>query len=110
MLILGFPFEHRNLVCHRGIISSFFDRNGIDIIQLDASINASKSGGPLIDLRTGSVIGLITRKHTGLSNLFETLLNSFEQNIRIFSQIRGGMSFGAIDTNLLTDKNSLEQL
>lgn len=97
MLILGFPFEHRNLVCHRGIISSFFDRNGIDIIQLDASINASNSGGPLIDLRTGNVIGIITRKHTGLSKLFENLLNSFEQNINIFNHIKGGMSFGEMD-------------
>lgn len=97
MLILGFPFEHRNLVCHRGVISSFFHRNGIDIIQLDASINASNSGGPLIDLKTGNAIGIITRKHTGLSNLFEKLLDSFERNIETFNQIKGGMSFGQMD-------------
>lgn len=97
VLILGFPLEHKNLVCHRGSISSLFSKNGIDIIQLDASINASNSGGPLVDLTTGNAIGIVTRKNTGLSKLFDDLLASFDKNINILEQFKGGMKFGDMD-------------
>ena len=48
ILFLGFPFRHSNLVSHRGFISSIYESNGINVLQLDASVNASNSGGPLI--------------------------------------------------------------
>jgi S1-C subfamily serine protease len=49
---LGYPFEHNNLTCHQGIISSFFDSPPAKVIQIDGSVNASNSGGPLIDPET----------------------------------------------------------
>ena len=41
-----------------GIISALHDDNGRDTIQTDAAINGGNSGGPLIDLQTGKVIGV----------------------------------------------------
>lgn len=90
ILILGFPLEHQNLVCRRGVISSFYSRNGIDIIQLDASVNASNSGGPLVDLKTGNVIGIVTRKRTGLTKIFD-------ENIKSAENMQGGVVIGGID-------------
>jgi S1-C subfamily serine protease len=40
--LLGFPLEHDNLTCHRGIISSFYRSGLANIIQLDASVNSGK--------------------------------------------------------------------
>ena len=94
---LGFPLEHRNLTCHQGIISSFFRSGTANIIQLDASVNQGNSGGPLLDPDTGNVIGLVTRKGTGLSRLFDQLLAVFDQNIQALEQARGIIGIGPID-------------
>jgi S1-C subfamily serine protease len=60
MAILGYPLEHHNLTVHAGVISSFYRTNIADIIQLDASVNAGNSGGPLIDAQSGAAFGMVT--------------------------------------------------
>jgi S1-C subfamily serine protease len=95
--LLGFPLEHDNLTCHQGIISSFYTSGVAKIIQVDASVNAGNSGGPLIDPQTGAAMGIITRKATGLSRLFKELRNSIEQNIKVVQTASAGVSIGGID-------------
>ncbi len=41
-----------------GIISAVRDNNGVDTIQTDTAINGGNSGGPLIDVQTGKVVGI----------------------------------------------------
>jgi S1-C subfamily serine protease len=86
ILFLGYPLEHLNLVCHTGIISSFYKDINVDIVQIDASVNVSNSGGPLIDPDTSEVIGIITRKSTGLSQTFEQLRSIIKENIKMLTQ------------------------
>jgi S1-C subfamily serine protease len=44
----------------RGIISGVTSRMGTELLQTDAPINGGNSGGPLISLRTGKIVGLST--------------------------------------------------
>jgi S1-C subfamily serine protease len=97
---LGFPFEHLNLTCHSGIISSYYESGPAKVIQLDASVNPSNSGGPLIDQNTGEVLGIITRKATGLTQGFDQLRETLKKNIAAIRAVSGsgfGVKFGGID-------------
>jgi S1-C subfamily serine protease len=44
----------------RGILSGITDRYAIEYLQTDAAINPGNSGGPLIDTRSGRVVGVNT--------------------------------------------------
>ncbi len=46
----------------RGIASAVSSRFGADMLQTDAPINAGNSGGPLLSLETGRVVGISTAK------------------------------------------------
>ncbi|CAH2901779.1 MAG: hypothetical protein PPHEMADM_4529 [uncultured Paraburkholderia sp.] len=85
--LLGFPFEQRHLACHMGRISSLYKRNGVEVIQLDASVNPSNSGGPLIEPVEGRVIGIVTRKATGLTRAFDELETILTQNVSRISAL-----------------------
>jgi Trypsin-like peptidase domain len=95
--LIGFPLEHLNLTCHAGIISSFYTSGVAEIVQVDASVNAGNSGGPLIDPETGDVLGVVTRKGTGLTRLFNELRQALTNNIQQLQTGSGGISIGGID-------------
>ncbi len=97
VIVLGFPLEHRNLVCHLGTISSFYTSGPAKVIQLDASVNQSNSGGPLVDAENGDVLGIITRKGTGLSRLFDELFSVFDRNISALKAATGMLGLSSID-------------
>lgn len=114
VVFLGFPLEHTNLVCHSGMISSIYENAGVEIIQIDASVNQSNSGGPLIDLESEQVIGVITRKGTGLSKLFNDLMKAFDNNIQLMSAgggadviMGGGIS---LHEALISSQSQMKQL
>lgn len=82
ILVMGFPFETVNLTSHVGYVSSKYQHNNVNIIQIDSSINPGNSGGPLIDIKTKKVVGIVTRSNKGLVKQFDDLLKSFASNIR----------------------------
>ena len=91
--LFGFQFDQPNLSIHTGILSSRFVKAGVKYLQLHVSVNQGNSGGPLIDPKTTEVIGIVTRKMTGLTKQFDKLLESFRENIRVLEQAskKGGM-------------------
>jgi|AntRauTorcE11897_2_1112592.scaffolds.fasta_scaffold00645_5 S1-C subfamily serine protease len=111
---LGYPLEHNNLVVHNGMISSFYNSgpSNTEIIQLDASVNASNSGGPLVDISTGNVIGIITRKATGLSMIFEELRDVLDKNIAQIKQAKGMIWLGGFNpvSGFIAGQNQLKSL
>lgn len=96
---LGFPFGSGHLTAHVGYISSLRKNGDFTVIQIDGSINNGNSGGPVLDLTTGKVAGLVTRSETGLiQEAFDTLLGSFDRNLLFIKQrTRRGLHVGGVD-------------
>ncbi len=90
IVFFGYQFGQPNLSIHSGTLASRFVNDGVKYLQLDASVNQGNSGGPLINPSTSEVIGIITRKATGLTSQFDELLNSFTQNIQTLEQASKG--------------------
>lgn len=94
---LGFQFEQTNLAIHRGLLSSTFVKAGVRYIQIDGSVNHGNSGGPLIDIADGKVLGVVTRKATGLTKDFESLDKALQSNIDLLNRSSGGVFLSGID-------------
>lgn len=90
VVLFGYQFEQQNLSMHVGYISSQYQRAGVDYLQLDLSVNHGNSGGPLIDVESGEVIGIVTRKATGLTQQFYQLLQDNQQIIQLLLCIENG--------------------
>jgi V8-like Glu-specific endopeptidase len=88
IVFLGFPFGRKFLTAHHGYISALYEEGDKRKIQVDASVNPGNSGGPLIDLNSGAVIGIMTRSITGLTQDFDKLINNFNNNLQIFDAVR----------------------
>lgn len=96
VVLFGYQFEQQNLSMHVGYVSSQYDRAGIHYLQLDSSVNHGNSGGPLIDVESGRVVGIVTRKATGLTRQFDQLLQGFQQNIQLLKTMESGPAQGII--------------
>ncbi|MFW6116563.1 MAG: S1 family peptidase [bacterium] len=98
VLFLGFPFGMPQMTAHIGYVSSLHTSDGIDIIQLDGSVNGGNSGGPLLDLETGTVGGIITKAVTGLiERQFNQLMAALRRNREACEQASSVITIGAID-------------
>ena len=89
--LFGYQFKHPKQSIHMGHVSSQYEKAGVHYLQVDSSVNQGNSGGLLIDVETGRVIGIVTRKATGLTSQFDQLLQAFQENIlAIEATQRGG--------------------
>lgn len=97
VVFLGFPFGYPYLTAHSGYVSSLHCSNDIEVIQIDGSVNGGNSGGPLLDLKTGKVAGIITRAETGiLKDQFDELIKPLQHNQKVL-QGKSIMKIGGID-------------
>lgn len=69
---LGYPFAsfgQHTLKITSGIVSSkVINKEGTKQFQVDAMIHDSNSGGPLIDLQTGKIIGVVSGRFSPAGN------------------------------------------
>lgn len=111
ILIMGYPFEHENLTSHVGYISAKYIEAGVNVIQLDVSVNNGNSGGPLIDPITNKVVGVVSRKATGLARQFDDLIASFDYNAKTLGQLQG-LSWGKLTIGEIfsTSQNQMKEI
>lgn len=78
----------------RGIVSGLRNLDGIKVVQTDASISPGNSGGPLISLKTGKVLGVNTMvwAEERSQNINFAVSSSVVQNFLIETFKRYGLS------------------
>jgi len=89
----GFPLKSNHHTIHGGNISAKFEEGGINIIQIDGSVNSGNSGSPLFDMNE-KVVGIVTQKAGGIDEKMLEISRMVKSNpgtgMRIVYRGRGG--------------------
>jgi len=78
----GYPLYSNYHIIHGGNVSAKFTNKGIDVIQIDGSVNSGNSGGPLINMKN-EIVGIVSRKAGRLDQELETLAKRPPSGARI---------------------------
>ena len=66
VVVVGSPLKSElDYSVSRGIVSSYRVMGGYSFLQTDAAINEGSSGGPVVNLRTGEVVGVVAMRYFG---------------------------------------------
>jgi S1-C subfamily serine protease len=66
VVVVGSPLKSElDYSVSRGIVSSYRMMGGYSFLQTDAAINEGSSGGPVVNLRTGEVVGVVAMRYFG---------------------------------------------
>ncbi|MGM0530781.1 MAG: S1 family peptidase [Bacteroidota bacterium] len=110
---LGYQANEENLSIKQGIISSFHcSENGNKYIQIDTSIKTGNAGSPLINVETGSIIGVIGHKLTEMSQSYRKLKNIMNSNINLLKKYQGKYNLEDIDPMqvLIANQNQIKYI
>ncbi len=113
VLFLGFPFGMAQLTSHVGWVASKHAKDGVNIIQIDGSVNGGNSGGPLLNPESGRVVGIVTRAVTGfITEQFDQLIVTLKKNQEFLRNQQGMMSLGGFDPidGLRASQAAMEQI
>ncbi len=74
----------------RGIVSGATAKMGGELLQTDAPINSGNSGGPLISLETGEVVGINTSKYNDKKDQNTNFATPMKYACRVLELLRAG--------------------
>lgn len=64
--VVGSPVKSQlDYSVSRGIVSSYRMMDGYSFLQTDAAINQGSSGGPVVSMKTGEVVGVVAMRYFG---------------------------------------------
>ena len=86
VIFSGFPHGIPHLLVQNAVIAGNITDN---TFYIDGSVNGGNSGGPIIDLTDGKVIGIVTQRRYLNIQEFEDLQKEFEQIQNYFQKISG---------------------
>lgn len=111
--VIGYHIDQDNLSLKSGIISSFFKSPaGARYIQFDALLKQGNSGSPLINVKSGKVIGVVGYRLSAISKSYENFKRIIDENLRLLKESEGKMNILNIDPIqvLIANQNQLKQI
>ena len=79
-----------NFTGTQGVISGSIDIFGAELLQTDTPINGGNSGGPLISMKTGEVVGINTSSYSGDGDQNTNFAVPISQACRILQLLQDG--------------------
>ncbi|MDP4208339.1 MAG: serine protease [Bacteroidota bacterium] len=111
--VIGYHLDQDNLSIKSGIISSFVKSpKGDRYIQFDTLIKQGNSGSPLIDVKSGKVVGVVGCRLSTASQSYENFKRIIDDNLRLLKESEGKINIMNIDPIqvLIANQNQLKQI
>lgn len=110
---LGYQMEYNNMAVKSALVSSFY-RNEQDLtfIQYDGTMKAGSIGGPLIDVVSGTVLGIISNKEMSVVKNYMRLKSIIDKNLKLLKAEEGKWQINDIDPVqvLIANQNQIKHL
>lgn len=111
--LLGYQYDLPNLTIKSGILSSVvkYPENK-NYLHFDGFIKKGNSGGPLVSVETGKVIGIIGYKLNKALKTYNQLVNIINANIEVLKESEGEFKIMEVDPVqvLIVNQNQIKQL
>jgi len=111
--ILGYHIDQGNLAIKGGIISSFLTLpDGLNYLQLDASIQQGNAGSPIIEAENMEVIGVICHHLASIARSYHRIMKIFNRNLDILNEVQGKYNFDDVDPVqvLIANQNQIKHI
>ncbi len=110
---MAYQTEYNNLSIKSALVSSSYkNENGLSFIQYDGTVKPGSSGGPLIDVHSGSVLGIITNKEMSLVKNYRNLIDIADGNLKLLKGEEGKWQINDIDPIqvLIANQNQIKHI
>jgi V8-like Glu-specific endopeptidase len=110
--VLGYQLDQDNLAIKTGIVSSAFEKNDLKYLQVNSSIKQGNSGSPIINIKTGEVIGIIGHKLATVTQSHKRMKQIINNNLAILKKSQGKFNVEEIDPIqvLIANQNQIKHI
>ena len=113
LALLAYQFDQPNLTIKSGVLSSVLHfPEERKYLQFDGVIKKGNAGGPLIDITTGNVVGIIGYKLSKAMKRYNQLKSIINSNIDLLKKAEGEFNISEVDPVqvLIVNQNQIKQL
>ncbi|HYW94002.1 MAG TPA: serine protease [Bacteroidales bacterium] len=110
---LAYQREYNNMSIKSALVSSCFkNEQGLSFIQYDGTVKPGSSGGPLIDVVSGTVLGITSTKEMSVVKNYRKLTNIIENNLQLLKSEEGKWQINDIDPIqvLIANQNQIKHV
>jgi len=113
LAIMGYHAKNDNITIRQGMLSSYCEKSdGREYIQFDSSVVQGSGGAPVLDVESGTVIGVVGCRLASLSQNYKQLKQILSSNIAILKKSQGKFMVHEVDPIqvLIANQNQIKFL
>ncbi len=110
---ISYQPEQNNIGLNSAIISSnYVNSRGLSFLQFDGTVRSGASGSPLIDNKSGKVLGIVSNKELKIFKTYRELLKTVDKNLEVLEKVKDKWFIDEVDPVqvLIVNQNQIKHL
>ncbi|MFW5820109.1 MAG: hypothetical protein ACOCWA_02375 [Bacteroidota bacterium] len=110
---ISYQPEQHNIGLNSAIISSnYINARGLNFLQFDGTVRSGAGGSPLIDNKSGKILGIVTNKEHKIFHTYRELLKTVDKNLKVLEKVKDKWFIEEVDPVqvLIVNQNQIKHL